>query len=234
MVGWLSGFVRSGVASLFYPQIVRAVKTDSLTYLDIAALKDLFDAVRELEARALEGVLIEAGCALGGSAIVMATAKSTTRALYVYDVFGMIPAPSEEDGPDVHARYKVIRDGRSEGLGGKQYYGYQPDLLGVVKQNFHRHRVAIDANNVHLVQGLFEETLDVRSPVALAHVDCDWYRPVMTCLQRIEPRIIPGGRLVIDDYGAWSGCRKAVDEYFLDKRNRYDFVKRSRLHVIHR
>jgi asparagine synthase (glutamine-hydrolysing) len=119
-------------------------------------------------------------------------------------------------------------------LGGKQYYDYQPDLLGTVKRNFARHRVAIEANNVHLVQGLFDETLDVRSPVALAHVDCDWYRSVMTCLERIEPWIVPGGRLVIDDYGARSGCRKAVDEYFLDKRDRYDFVSKSRLHIIRR
>ena len=26
--------------------------------------------------------------------------------------------------------------------------------------------------------------------------------------------IAPGGVLIIDDYGAWEGARKAVDEYF--------------------
>ena len=25
---------------------------------------------------------------------------------------------------------------------------------------------------------------------------------------------IPGGFLIIDDYGHWSGCQKAVDEFF--------------------
>jgi hypothetical protein len=27
-------------------------------------------------------------------------------------------------------------------------------------------------------------------------------------------RLVSGGILIIDDYGAWEGARKAVDEYF--------------------
>ena len=29
-----------------------------------------------------------------------------------------------------------------------------------------------------------------------------------------QPRLSPGGVLIIDDYGYWAGARKAVDEYF--------------------
>lgn len=54
----------------------------------------------------------------------------------------------------------------------------------------------------------------------------------MTCLQRIVPHLVQGGMLVVDDYDTWSGCRKAVDEYFADKRDRYDFVRRARLHIV--
>jgi len=28
--------------------------------------------------------------------------------------------------------------------------------------------------------------------------------------------LVPGGICIIDDYGHWAGCRKAVDEYFAD------------------
>ena len=216
------------------PPIIRAVRDDAITYLGRNALRDLYDQVQRIEAERVEGIVLEAGSALGGSAIVMATAKGAGRPLYVYDVFGMIPPPSERDGADVHERYRTIEAGQSEGIGGETYYGYEEDLMGKVAANFGRHGVPVEDRDVHLVKGLYQDTLHVEEPVALAHIDCDWYESVMTCLQRIEPKLSPGGALVIDDYYHWSGCRTAVDEYFSGKRERYAFVKRSRLHILHK
>jgi Macrocin-O-methyltransferase (TylF) len=214
------------------PPIVRAVRADSLTYLEHAALLDLFERVQEIEKQGRDGILIEAGCALGGSAIVIATAKSPGRKFYVHDVFGMIPPPSEQDDEDVQERYAVISSGRSHGLNGNTYYGYEDNLLDKVGSNFHRHGVPVEVNSVHLVRGLFQDTLRVTEPVALAHIDGDWFESVMVCLQRIEPHLVDHGVLVIDDYDDWSGCRKAVDTYFSDKRDRYEFVRKARLHIV--
>jgi hypothetical protein len=214
------------------PPIVRSVGEESLSYLDDAALKDLFDIVRILERQNTKGILIEAGCALGGSAIVIATAKSKTRPLYVYDVFGLIPEPSAQDGEDVHQRYEVIRNGQAQGIAGNTYYGYQDDLFNVAIENFRRHGVPVEANAVRLVKGLFQDTLRVEEPVAMAHLDGDWYESVVTCLRRIEPWLVQDGVLIIDDYDHWSGSRKAVDEYFRDKLGKYEFVRLSRLHII--
>jgi Macrocin-O-methyltransferase (TylF) len=87
-------------------------------------------------------------------------------------------------------------------------------------------------NARHAVKGLFQNTLNVSGPVAMAHLDGDWYESVMVCLERITPHLVSGGILVIDDYFDWSGCRKAVDEYFLDKRPDFKFITKSRLHII--
>jgi len=38
--------------------------------------------------------------------------------------------------------------------------------------------------------------------------------------------------LIIDDYYCWSGCKKAVDEYFADKKSKFFFKKYERLHII--
>ena len=32
------------------------------------------------------------------------------------------------------------------------------------------------------------------------------------------PRLVKGGILIIDDYFFWKGSKKAVDEYFKDKK----------------
>lgn len=231
MLDAIGGIVRSVVGPRV-PAIVRAVRENSLTYLSEAALVDLYDQVVRLEARGTEGILIEAGCALGGSAIVLAAAKSRARPLYVYDVFGMIPQPSSRDGRDVHARYAMIAAGGATGIGGHPYYGYEADLFSKVACNFARHGLPVGKHRVHLVKGLFQETLHPKAPVALAHVDGDWYESVMTCLARIAPRLVPGGTLVIDDYDQWSGCRAAVDEYFADRRAEFELVRRARLHVV--
>jgi len=218
--------------SLELPAIVSAVRADHLTYLDEDALRDLYEGVQEVERCGLEGSLIEAGCALGGSAIVITTAKSPARPFYVYDVFDMIPPPSNFDGADVHDRYQTIRSGKSEGLGGRTYYGYETDLLGKVIASFHRHGVPPESTNTRFVRGLFQETMQIDGPVALAHIDGDWYESVMTCLIRIAPRLLPGGVLVIDDYNDWSGCRAAVDTYFADKRDKFTFVRKARLQIV--
>jgi asparagine synthase (glutamine-hydrolysing) len=208
------------------------VRRDQLTYLELAALVDLAEAAREVERAGRPGILVEAGCALGGSALVLAAAKSPERRLEVYDVFDTIPPPSGADGADAHERFQVIASGQAQGIGGTRYYGYEPDLLARVTGTFRRYDLGPETHHVELIKGLFEDTLTGTEPVALAHLDCDWYASVMVCLENLAPRLAPGGRLVIDDYGAWSGCRKAVDEYFATRKDEFAFQQRARLHVV--
>ncbi|MEK6272466.1 MAG: TylF/MycF/NovP-related O-methyltransferase [Actinomycetota bacterium] len=211
--------------------VIRAVRKQRLTYLPLGALNDLFEAAVAADRDGRPGVLLEAGCALGGSAVVLARAKDPTRPLLVYDVFGMIPAPTEADGEDVHARYETIKSGRASGLGGDTYYGYEPDLVATVRQTFERFGLPLDENAVSLIQGLFQNTITGHDPVALAHIDGDWYESVRTCLDRIGPRLVPGGVMIIDDYFMWSGCRRAVDEFLASHPDDYRTVRRTRLHI---
>src|SRR5688500_17396196 len=60
-------------------RVVKRVRRDSLTYLGRNALIDLYRTADSLEQRAVPGMFIEAGCALGGSAVVIASAKSVSR-----------------------------------------------------------------------------------------------------------------------------------------------------------
>lgn len=194
--------------------VAHGVHRDGLTYLAAEKLESLLKLAQEMEDRGEPGTFSEAGCALGGSAIALAATKSRERPLLVYDVFGMIPPPGEFDGPDVHNRYETISSGQSTGINGNRYYGYENDLHGQVKNAFARFGYPTADNAVRLIKGLVEETLTDTRPVCLAHIDVDWYDPVMVCLERTVPRLTAGGVIILDDYHDWSGCRRATDDFF--------------------
>jgi multidrug efflux pump subunit AcrA (membrane-fusion protein) len=216
---------------LHVEEAIAQARAEHLTYLKPDNLRELALVVTEIEHAGLPGLIVEAGTARGGSAIVLAAAKAAERPMKVYDVFGMIPPPGEQDGEDVHARYEKIAAGGARGVGGETYYGYRDDLYNEVTESFSRLGVPVAENNVELIRGLFEDTIVLDEPVAFAHLDGDWYESTMTCLTRIAPLLVPGGRIVLDDYNKWSGCRTAVDEYFAD-RDGFRFEQRAKLHVI--
>lgn len=194
-------------------KLVDNILNAKLTFLSPLKMYSLVDEIKRIESSRIEGAVIEAGCALGGSAILLSKLKSTSRPFNVYDVFDMIPPPSEEDPADVHERYKTIKEGKAEGFAGDEYYGYQKDLYSVVQKNFEQFQVDIKKENVSLIKGLLQDTMKIDGPVALAHIDVDWYDPVMTCLERITPHLVPGGVIILDDYYDWGGCKKATDEF---------------------
>ena len=203
-------------------QLIAQVRAKSLTYCGRPKLENLRDAALRLRREKVPGAFIEAGVALGGSAIVLARIKETERPLDLYDVFAMIPPPGPQDGEDAHKRYAEIKAGGSSGLGGNTYYGYVDGLIDQVRGNLQGFGIDLQREHVSLVQGLFEDTLHPPGPVALAHIDCDWYEPVRTCIDRLLPRLSPGGILVFDDYSSYSGCTRAVDELLAQ---RPDFEK---------
>ncbi|HYR29471.1 MAG TPA: TylF/MycF/NovP-related O-methyltransferase, partial [Thermoanaerobaculia bacterium] len=51
-------------------------------------------------------------------------------------------------------------------------------------------------------------------------LDTDWYDSTRHELVHLFPRLVPGGVLIVDDYGQWTGAREATDEYFREQRTR--------------
>jgi asparagine synthase (glutamine-hydrolysing) len=203
--------------------LIQEIRRRHLTYLSsakIARLLHLCEVARQFDT---PGLFIEAGCALGGSSILLAKHKPPQCELRVYDVFGTIPPPSARDDADVHTRYETIASGKSVGLGGDVYYGYQANLYERVCQTFVEFGIEPNANGVRLIKGLVEDTLQVDRPVLLAHIDVDWYDPVTVCLERIVPKLSEHGAIVLDDYKDWSGCHKAVDDYFRARKREFRF-----------
>lgn len=194
-------------------KLITRIREKKLTYLSNRRLASIAIACQRIESSRLSGIFLEAGCALGGSSILIASLKDEARPLFIYDVFEMIPPPTEKDTKDVHDRYRTIEEGKSKGIGGDKYYGYEENLFEIVQFNLKSFEIACDRQSVSLVKGLVQDTMNINQPVAFAHVDVDWYEPVMSCLERIFPNLVSGGCIILDDYHDWGGCRKATDEY---------------------
>ncbi len=203
-----------------------------LSMLGLQALLDLSEAVAWADRQHVPGIIIEAGSARGGSGLVLAASRRQARSVYLYDTFEGIPPPTEVDGQQAMRRFEDIRSGRAGGVRKQAYYGYERDLLDRVRRSFAEYGMPVENSRIRLVPGLYQETLYPPEQVALAHLDCDWYESVKVCLERVVPRLAPGGRIIIDDYDYWAGCKRAVDEYFADKQSGFEFVRRRRLHVI--
>lgn len=208
-------------------QLVGNVSQNGLTYLDKYAINNLICAIKKIRRKDIHGIWVEAGTALGGSAMIIASLMDPDQRLHLFDTFTIIPPPNSKDGDDVHQRYKEIIEGRAKGINQGQYYGYIEDLLSLVKENFIKCNV--DIENVFFHKGLFKDTMHFNEKIAFAHVDCDWYESVMYCLCEIVPNLQIGGIVIIDDYDSWSGCKLAVDEFIATYQDIGNFKVRNQV-----
>jgi hypothetical protein len=93
--------------------------------------------------------------------------------------------------------------------------------------------------NILLVKGKVEDTIHsdlICKEIALLRLDTDWYGSTKHELVHLYPILSLKGVLIIDDYGHWEGCRKAVDEYFLENNihplfSRIDYTGRMLIKI---
>lgn len=129
------------------------------------------------------GIVVEMGVYQGGSLAAMAAA-APHRAVYGFDTFTGLPRDAWQ--PDEPHSVGDFGDTSLEAV--------RAALAGLP--------------NAHLVPGLFPESADaagVDGPVALAHVDFDFYRSTLAAIWWLLPRLVPGGVIVFDDHG-WKHC----------------------------
>lgn len=209
----LGSKMKEKIQELDRRSLVPLVRSNRLTYLSDSKLCVLLESINEINDLGVKGCFIEAGVALGGSLVII-SGNCESRDVLAYDTFEMIPAPTEDDPPEVHERYRIISSGQSLGIGGDLYYGYRNDLLSFVSDNIKNLAGINSYEHTELIPGLLQNTMRVDFPVAFAHIDVDWYEPVRYSIQSIWPWVSINGIVIFDDYRDWGGCKKAVDEFF--------------------
>ena len=66
------------------------------------------------------------------------------------------------------------------------------------------------------MKGQVEKTLKIKKnlpkKISILRIDTDWYESTKVELEILFPLLSKNGFLIIDDYGYWSGAKKAVDK----------------------
>lgn len=183
---------------------------------------ELCAAVAYVEANSLPGAFVECGVARGGSVMAMALSLMhigrCDREIYAFDTYEGQPRPSSRDADLFRPSWPVEDQWRDSARGRDD-----PDSM------FHGPLEAVQARVastgypqelVHYIKGMVEDTLPAQAPdrIALLRLDTDWYESTRHELEHLYPALVPGGVLIVDDYGQYAGASLAVDEYFADRQ----------------
>jgi len=185
-------------------------KVEPFTMTNPERIVSLLRAVDYVESNDIKGSFVECGVWKGGSVMAsilkLKNLKNLDRDIYLYDTFEGMTEPTEVD--------KSFKNESANDI----FVEKQDDLwcyssLGEVKDNLST--LKYPDNKLHFVEGKVEDTIPGTIPrdIAILRLDTDWYESTIHELNHLYPRLVKGGVIIIDDYGHWQGCRKAVDEY---------------------
>ena len=202
----------------------------------------LYEQAVYCEEKGIVGDFVECGVWKGGAVGIMAKANlqhgNARRHLHLFDAFDDICAPNAElDGKravedmnfyaGVTDQNKIMGQlepvkGFYDKLGGYGTIDACRDLL--------EHTIGYPTQYIHYHKGWFQDTLPIQShginQISILRLDGDWYESIKTCLEHLYDKVVVGGIIVIDDYGYYDGCTKAVDE-FLARKNVKTFLSYS-------
>ena len=177
------------------------------TMLGEARLYSLFSLAKYVCAQDVRGNFVECGVAAGGSSALLASViarySQQPRRLFCFDTFEGMPAASVLD---------ISHGKTADAMGWGAGTCAAPEAsLREVCQKLRVEKL------VEPIKGLFANTLPMNreriGSVALLHMDGDWYSSTRDSLDNLFDQVVTGGRIQIDDYGNWEGCKRAVHKF---------------------
>lgn len=183
-------------------------------------LAGLVDAVEYIVQRAVPGAFVECGVWRGGSVLAAILALQhlgvDDRDIYLFDTFEGMTRPTDADVSRYTGSAKDDWDDASRAGVRAWHEMFGSDTFGLDQVRELVLGSGYPEAHLHFVAGPVEATVPASAPaeIALLRLDTDWYESTRHELEHLYPRLRSGGVLLIDDYGHWDGCRRAVDEYF--------------------
>jgi O-methyltransferase len=175
------------------------------TMIGFERLRNVRELMSHVISDQVPGDFVETGAWRGGACIYMRAVLKVfgiaDRRIWVADSFSGLPAPDplrypSQDQGDLHHTFKELRVS-----------------LETVQENFRKYDLLDD--QVMFLKGWFKDTLPAApiERIAVLRLDGDMYSSTMDALQALGHKVSPGGYVIVDDFGAVEGCRKAIADY---------------------
>ena len=167
----------------------------------------------------LAGDVVEMGCYMGDTSVLLAEAlkNSPDKWLYLYDSFEGLPEKTVKDQSASGWRFKA---------------GELQASLDTVAHKFKK----LSLPEPVIIKKWFDqlEDADLPSQIAFALLDGDFYQSIKVSFEKIAPRLVDGGIVVVHDYrnADLPGVAKAVDEFIESHANDYAFRLRATLAIL--
>jgi len=164
-------------------------------------------SIDHVQSAKIPGDIVEIGVWKGGSMLAMIkqyeTYEETLRGFHLYDTFTGMTPPSDYD-EDTHGTPAATLMSDP---------GVKAECsLDDVRTTITDH-TAYDPTRIHYHKGDICVNTVYPDTIAILRLDTDFYDSTKHELEHFYPRVSEGGVVIIDDYGHWLGCRKAVDEF---------------------
>lgn len=201
--------------------LIKFVRKNDLTMVSDDRLYTTLMACKHVLERKVNGDFVECGVWRGGNAILAAgifKQYGSQKRTYLFDTFSGMTEPISDDvsytGKVAKKWYELKKKA--------DHIDWCYASLDEVRKNFEKAELLDE--KVSFVRGDVLETLQnnelLPEKISVLRLDTDWHESTKAELEILYPRLSIGGVLIIDDYGHWSGSKKAVDEYFETNGNR--------------
>lgn len=173
------------------------------------------------ETMVIPGDVVEFGCYAGDTSVLLAEALKNTpdKWLYLYDSFEGLPEKAPEDQSAAGWRFKAGE-------------------LRVSPETVAHKFKKLSLPDPVIVKKWFDQLddSDLPSQISFALLDGDFYRSIKTSFEKVAPRMVSGGVIIVHDYrnAELPGVTKAVGEFLDNHSEEYDFSLRASLAILRR
>lgn len=172
--------------------------------LPVEILFNLYSAAKYCVEANIQGDFVECGVHLGGSIMMMEHVllmgdSQPNRRIFALDTFTGFVRRTEGLDIDIETGADVCMPTDTD--------DYTVGSIDNMK--------SVGFKNLVIVKGDVLETIPTLNinKIALLRLDTDTYDTTKFELERLYDRVVPGGVIIIDDYGYTVGCKKAVDDF---------------------